>query len=93
MQPQFPPTKRAEELKGILEYVLYGHVVVAVIKLILQGPSGLMNDLFSVLILWCGYARYDYCQTITYMLMCLQDACTLGVGLAFWYEKKALFKT
>lgn len=26
------------------------------------------------------------------MFMCMQDAFTLAVGLAFWYEKKLFFK-
>lgn len=92
MQPEFPPTKRAEELKQILEYVMFSHVVIAVVKIVLGGLGAGMNDFFSCLILWCGYSRYDYCQTIMYMMMCMQDAFTLFVGLGFWYEKKLVFK-
>lgn len=88
MSPRFPPSKRAEELKTVLQYVLVAHVIVTVVKIILGGLNAGTGDIFNVLILWCGYTQFDYCNTITYMIMCLQDACTLGVSLGFWFQKK-----
>ena len=71
---------------------MIAHGVLAVIKLILSGPTALFNDIFEMMVLYCGYSRLDYCQTIMYMLLCLQDAITIFVSLAFYYEKKTLFK-
>ena len=82
-----PPTKRAEELKNALVWVLGAHFIVAIVKIILGGFSAGSGDLFNCLILWCGYAKYDYCQTVTYMLFCCQDCFMLAVSLGFWMQK------
>ena len=71
---------------------MIGHIIVAIVKMFLSGVGTGMGDMFSILTLWCGYSAQDYCQTIAYMLMTLQDAFTLGVSLAFWTEKHFLFK-
>lgn len=60
-QPIIAPTKKAEDLKQICEYIMFAHGVVAIIKIILGGFSAGSGDLVNMLILWCGYSRYDYC--------------------------------
>ena len=60
-QPQVAPTKKGEELKVACEYLLWAHGVVAVIKIILGGFGAGSGDLMNMVILWCGYSRYDYC--------------------------------
>ena len=35
--PMFPPSKKAEEYKNILEYVMIAHIIVIVIKIVLGG--------------------------------------------------------
>ena len=88
LNPMYPPTKRGEELKNTLEWVFYAHIVVAIIKICIGGLNNGTGDLFNCMILWCGYIRFDYCQTICYMMMVIQDSLTLAVSLAFWYQKK-----
>ena len=85
MTPKYPPSKRAEELKAILEYILIANIIVAIVKIILSGLNAGTGDLFNCLFLWCGYTQFDYCITMMYMLTCLQDAGTLGVSLGFWF--------
>ena len=55
------PTKKAEDLKKALEYILGAHFIIGILKIILGGLNAGMNDFFSCLVLWCGYSRYDYC--------------------------------
>ena len=66
---------------------MFAHGIVAIIKIILGGFSAGSGDLVNMLILWCGYSRYDYCQTVCYMLMCLQDVFMLSVSLGLWAQK------
>ena len=47
----FPPSKRTEELKNILEYIIIAHVIVVVIKVILGGLNAGIGDIFSIMIL------------------------------------------
>ena len=60
-QPLYPASKKGEEFKQILEYLLCAHGILAVVKLILSGPSALLNDIFEMMVLYCGYSRLDYC--------------------------------
>lgn len=59
--PQFPPSKKGEEYSKTLEWLMLGHGVIAVVKIILGGFGAGMGDCFSMLILWCGYSKFDYC--------------------------------
>ena len=61
MAPMYPPTSRGEKLKNTLEYILFAHIIVGVIKIAIGGLNNGTGDLFNCLILWCGYARFDYC--------------------------------
>ena len=81
------PTKRAEEPKTVLQWVLGAHFIVGIVKIVLGGFNAGSGDFFSCLILWCGYAKFDHCQTITYMLFCCQDCFMLSVSLGFWLQK------
>ena len=54
--PRFPPSKNGEYYSQMLNYVMYGHLVIAVIKMILGGFGAGMGDIFSCLILWCAYS-------------------------------------
>jgi len=90
--PMFPPSKKAEEYKNILEYVMIAHIIVIVIKIVLGGFNAGVGDIFSCLILWCGYSRFDYCQTVCYMIMCLQDVFMLSISLGLWLQKNYVNK-
>ena len=60
-QEREPPTKRAEELKTTLQWILFAHFIVGIVKVVLGGFNAGSGDFFSCLILWCGYAKFDYC--------------------------------
>ena len=55
MAPKYPPTKKAEDLKSILEYILIAHFIVAIVKIILGGLNAGVGDIFNCMFLWCGY--------------------------------------
>ena len=63
-----------------------------VVKMILGGFSAGSGDLFAMFVLWMGYSAFDFCQTVTYMILCLQEVFTIAVSFAFWVQKTYVIK-
>ena len=70
-EPRVAFTEKGTEYKDYLQYLLYGHLAVAVSKVIILGFMFGFSDLFLCLILFCGFRQGDFCNLFIYMIYVL----------------------
>ena len=84
-KPMLDPSRKAIEMKTGIYYVFYAHCIVTVIKMCLWGFGNGFQDVICCLILYCGVARFDYCQMICYIIFVCQILIQFFVGMAFYF--------
>ena len=72
MQPVAPPTDLAKKLQKKLWIILWVHLALALTFFFITLSQGL-QDIFLVLILWCGISKVHYCQLLIYMLFSMYN--------------------
>lgn len=68
-----PPNQKARDLKTTLQIILGIHFFVAVLKMVIIGILSGLSDLLSCLILWCAICKFDYCNSLIYVILVLFD--------------------
>lgn len=92
--PQFAnPTEKARKLQDAGKILMAVHFLFTAFKFAIWGFGNAMSDVFSILILWCGIKRIDYCCVLLYLISVVQSLFTLAVGLCFFAQKDLREKT
>ena len=73
-------------MKSNLEIILGVHFFVAIVKMVVIGVLSGLSDLLSCLVLWCGLCRFDYCNLMIYVILCLFDMFQLLIVLGYYFQ-------
>ena len=73
MQPMVQPTAAGLKHQKRLYYLMAAEGAVAILLMFIS-LSMALSELISILILWCGAKRMDYCNLLFYMVFIILNS-------------------
>lgn len=84
--PIVPPTDKAKTMAIGLWIIVGCHCIILFIKCYLMGFFSGLSDMGAIVVLVIAIVRYDYCLTITYMVINLFEVFSLIVVLGYYLQ-------
>ena len=83
MQGTIPSTYEGVRLQSQTYLLLYGHMLVTLVKAFTLGPSQILMDLISLGLLYYGLSQVDHRCLFLYLFLCLLGSLTFFSQLGF----------